>query len=87
MVCGLHHLEVMFHDNERIAEVTQAVKRVQEFRGIAFVEANRRLVKHIKHAFEAATNLACQADTLGFTARERIARTIKANVAPACQAS
>ena len=61
VVCGLHHLQIMFHNDERIAEVTQAVKRIEEFRGIAFVEADRRFIKHIKHAFEAATDLACQA--------------------------
>ena len=80
MVCGLHHLDVMFHDHERIAEVTQTVKRVQEFCGIAFVKADGRFIKHVQDAFEAAADLASQTDALGFTARKRIARTVKANV-------
>ena len=83
MVCRLHHLHVVFHDHERIAEVAQAVKRIEQHGGIAFVQAHRRFVKHIEHTFETATDLTRQANTLGFTARERVARAVETDVTEA----
>ncbi len=83
VVGGLHHLHVVFHHHERVTQIAQAVKRIEQHGGIAFVQAHRGFVKHVKYAFEAATDLACETNSLRFTTAERVARAVKADVAEA----
>ena len=81
VVGGLHHLHVVFHHHERVAEVAQAVERVEKHGGVAFVEAHRGFVEHVKPTFEAAADLACETDALRFAAAERVARAVETDVA------
>ena len=55
-------------------------KRTQQALVIALVQADRRLIQHVHHANQACTNLACQTNTLGFTAGKCLCRAGKCQV-------
>ena len=61
----------MLDDDHRVAEVAQALQRVEQPRIVALVQADRRLVEHIEHAGQARADLRGQADALALAARQR----------------
>ena len=69
-VGGLHRLLVVLDDDERVAQVAQALKGGDELAVVALVQADRRLVEHVQDADEARTDLRGQADTLRLAARK-----------------
>ena len=81
MVRRLHHLHVVFHHHQGVSQVPQAVQRIQQLGGIAFVEAHRGFVQNVEHSFKAATDLACKADTLGLATAQGVACTVEPDVA------
>ncbi|MDT4870069.1 hypothetical protein FQZ97_1051300 [compost metagenome] len=60
---------VMLNDDNRIAEIAQMAQRVEKTGIVALMQADRRLIKNIKHTRKARTDLRSQADALAFTAR------------------
>ena len=60
----------MLDDDERVAQVAQALKGGDELAVVALVQADRRLVEHVQDADEARTDLRGQADTLRLAARK-----------------
>ncbi|VTM87635.1 Uncharacterised protein [Raoultella ornithinolytica] len=75
VVGGADGVFIMLDDNHRIAQITQMNQRAEQTFVIALMQADGRLIQHIHHADQAGANLACQANTLGFTAGERFCRT------------
>ena len=65
-------LVVLDHDH-RVAEVAQALQRLQQPVVVALVQADRGLVEHVEHARQARADLRGQADALALAARERAA--------------
>ena len=53
MVGGEDRLLVMLDDDDAVAEVAQAVERLEQPRIVALMQPDRRLVQHIEHAGEA----------------------------------
>ena len=75
-----NRLLVVLDDDDRVAEVAQALERRDEAAVVALVQADRRLVEHVEHADEVAADLAGQADALGLAARERRRRAAERQV-------
>ena len=48
---------VVLDDEHGVAEVAQAVERVDEAAVVALVQADRRLVEHVEHADQAGADL------------------------------
>ena len=47
-----HRLLVVLDDDHRVAEVAQALERLDQLRVVALVQADRRLVEDVEHAHE-----------------------------------
>ena len=71
---------IVLDDDHGVADVTQALQRVEQPRVIALVQADRRFVEHVHHAGESRPDLACQPDALCFAAGQRVGGTVKRQV-------
>src|SRR3954451_979059 len=80
MVGGADRLLVMLDHQHGVAEAAQALERLEQAVVVLLVEADRGLVEDVEHAGEAAADLACEADALGFAAREGAAGAIEVEV-------
>ena len=79
-VGGTHHVFIVLHHDHAVANVAQVLQRGNQPVVVALVQANTGLVQHIHHARQAAANLACQANALRFTARERVGAAVQAQI-------
>ena len=61
-------LFVVLDNDHGVARVAQVFERGQKAAVVALVEADGGLIKHIEHALQARTDLACEADALAFAA-------------------
>ena len=64
---------VVLDHQHGVAEVAQPLQRVEQPRVVALVQADRRLVEHVEHAGEAASDLRGEADALALAAGQRAA--------------
>ncbi len=71
MVGGADGVLVVLDHDHGVAEVAQPFQRFEQARIVALVQADRRLVEHIKHAGEAGADLRGKPDALAFAAGER----------------
>src|SRR5688500_3996860 len=71
----------MLDDEDGIAEIAQARKRVEEAIVVALVEANAWFVQDVEHADKAGADLRGEANALGFAAAERAAFAIQREIA------
>ena len=67
-VCRAERILIMFHNNQRIAQVTQVFERLEQPRIVSLVKPDGRFIQDIQHAYQTGTNLGGQADTLRLTA-------------------
>ena len=63
-VAGLQHVEVVFHDDERVAGFRETMQQSDEARDIFAVQARRRFVEEQERARFARINLGKVADQL-----------------------
>ena len=61
----------MLDDDDGVAEVAQALERVEQARVVALMQPDRRLVEHVKHAGEAGADLRGEPDALALAAGQR----------------
>jgi hypothetical protein len=61
----------MLDHDDGVAEVAQALERVEQARVVALVQADGGLVEHVEHAGEAGADLRGEADALALAARQR----------------
>ena len=83
-VAGLQHVEVMFHDDERVAGFGQAMEQPDQAGHVLAVQAGRRFVQEQQRAALAGVDLgkvADQLEALGFAAGERRERLAHREVA------
>ena len=71
VVGGPHRVFIVFDDDDRVAQVAEFGKRIEQTLVIARMEADRWFVENVEHADEAATDLAGEADALRFAAGKR----------------
>ena len=70
-VAGFQHVEVVFHDDERVASLREAMEQADQARNVLAVQAGRRFVEEQERARFARINLgkvADQLEALGFAA-------------------
>ena len=70
VVGGVHRALVVLDDDDRVAEVAQALERADQLLVVALVEADRRLVEDVHDADEAGADLCREPDALGLSAGE-----------------
>ena len=61
----------MLDDDERVPEIPQPDKGVDETAVVALVQADGGLVEDVEHTDQSRTNLSGQSDALSLTARQR----------------
>jgi hypothetical protein len=66
MVGFAHHRLVVLDDKDRIADVSEALKRVDQALIVSGVQAYGRLVTDIEHTHQEGADLRGEADALGF---------------------
>ena len=64
IIGGEHHILVMLHHNDGVANVTQFLQRVYQALVVALVQADTRLVQNISHSHQTRTDLSRQANPL-----------------------
>ena len=74
---------IVFDHDERIADVPQALQRVDEPLVVALVQADGRLVQHVEHAGQARADLGGQANALSLATRQRGGAAVEAQVGQA----
>src|SRR3989475_3449233 len=77
VVGGADRLLVVLDDEHGVAEVAQALERVEEAPVVPLVQSDRRLVEDVEHADEARADLRRQTDALALSAREGPGRTLE----------
>ncbi len=74
---------VVLDDDDRVAEVAQAVERVEQALVVALVQADRRLVEDVHDADQSGADLACQPDALRLAAGQRLGAAVERQVVEA----
>ena len=80
VVGGADRLLVVLDHEHGVAEVAQALERVEQPAVVALVQADRRLVEDVEHADQARADLGRQADALPLAARERAGGAVEGQV-------
>src|SRR5436309_2404479 len=76
-------VRIVFHDEDRISQVAQALECGQETIIVALMQTDARLVENVQHAYERSPDLRRQPDTLRLTAAERAALAVQGQIAKA----
>ena len=71
----------MLDDDDRVPQVAELFQRVEQPFVVAGVQADGRLVEDVRHAHQAAPDLAGQADALELAAGERRRGAVERQVA------
>ena len=80
-VVGLiQYFSIVLDNHQRVAQVAKFVQRVQQALIIAGMQSNSWFVQHIKHATQAAAQLARQTDPLEFPSRQSCGSTSQCEV-------
>ena len=74
---------VVLDDDDGVAEVTQAMQRVEQALVVALVQPDRRLVEDVHDADESRADLAREADALRLAARECLGAAVERQVVEA----
>ena len=83
-VVGVEHgVLVVFHHDDRVADVAQLLERLDEALVVALVQADAGLVEDIEDACQLRANLRGQTDALRLAARQRRRGTVHAEVVDA----
>ena len=82
-VGGEHHGRVVFHDDQRVAGVAQAVHRLDDAVHVARVQADAGLVEHEHRVDQRGAERGGQVDALHLSAAQRAALPVQREVAEA----
>ena len=80
IVGSQHHILVVFHNDDRVAKVSQFFKRGYQPFVITLVQTNTWLVEDVKHVNQLRTNLRGESDALAFATRKRYRLTVKREI-------
>ena len=70
VVCRTHGVLIVFDDDQRVAQVAQALQGLDQAVIVALVQADGRLIQHVQHTGQARPDLGGQPDALRLTARQ-----------------
>src|SRR5258708_2931629 len=68
VIGGAHDVRIVFDDQDRVSQVAQVMKNLDEPVRIARVQADRRLIEHVKGPHEARAERRRQLDALRLAA-------------------
>ena len=71
IVCRQHHVLVVLHDDDGVAQVAQLFQRVDEPLVVTLVQADARLVENVEHVHQLRANLCGQAYALALASGKR----------------
>lgn len=71
---------VVFDDDNGIADIAQALKRLDQTLVIALMETDRWLVQNVQDTHEAGADLRCQANALGLASGKRRRGTVEGQI-------
>src|SRR5262245_23188872 len=74
---------IVLDDDDRVAEVPEAMQRIEQTLVVALVQAYRGLVEDVHDADEARADLACEANALRLAARQRLGAAVERQVVEA----
>ena len=80
-ICRAHDFLVMLDHDDRVAEILKLLEHTDQAVGVARMEADRRLIKYIQRAYQAAAERRGQVDALTLAARQRVAQTVERQIA------
>ena len=83
MLRMLEHMDIVVHDDDRIAVCQKVVHHAEESLDICRMQADRRLVEHVENACRPVAHRTRELHTLALSCRERIARAVKRKIAKA----
>ena len=75
-----HHVFVVLDDDQRIADVAQALQRLDQSRIVALMQTDARLVEDVEHTHQARADLGREPDALGFAAGKGVGRSFQRQV-------
>src|SRR6516162_3742213 len=81
VVSSADGLLVVLHHEYRVAQVAQALQRLQQALVITGVQANARFVQHVEYTPQLGADLRGQPDTLALAAGERSRGTVETQIA------
>ena len=83
IVCALNSVGVVLHNQDGIAQIPQLDQCIEETVVIPGMKADRGFIKNVEYAAELRSNLCCQTNSLGFSARQRGSRAVETQVVQA----
>ncbi len=80
MVRSQHHFFVVFHDDNRVAQIAEVFQRFDQLYIIACMESDARFIQNIEYAHELSTNLCSQPDALGLSSAQGPQRPVEMEI-------
>ena len=71
VIGGAHHVRIVLHHHDRVAQVAQLFEDSDQPAGVAAVQADGRLVEHVARAHQPRSEAGRELDALRFAARKR----------------
>ena len=92
MIRSIHGILVVFHHDERIADVSQPAKCLQQFFIVLLVQSDTGFVQNVKNAHQPRADLSRKADPLRFSSGQGRRRSgqgqiIQSHVGQKCQSA
>ena len=81
LIAARDDFAIMLDQNQRVTEVTQLVKCLEQAMVVARMQTDCRLIQYIQYAAQTTAQLTGQPDPLGFVTGERGGGTSKTQVA------
>src|SRR5262249_16808125 len=80
VVCGAHHLRVVFDDEHRVTDVAKVLEQTNQPLVVARVQSDRWFVEHVKRADQGGAEVGGELDALRFSAGQRRREPIECQV-------
>ena len=80
VVGGAHHVGIVLHHHDRVAEIAQFFEDADQAAGVAAVQSDGRLVEHVAGAHQARAEAGRELDALRFAAGERGGEAVERQV-------
>ena len=75
-----HHVRIVLHHHDRVAQIAQFLQDADQPPGVAAVQADRRLVQHVAGAHQPRAQRRGELDALRLAARERGGQAVQRQV-------
>ena len=80
VIGGAHHVGIVLHHHDGVAEIAQLFQNADQAAGVAAVQTDGRFVEHVAGADQARAQAGGELDALRFAARERRRKPVQRQV-------